>query len=299
MFSNVIVGVDGCDGGRDAVALAKALSSGRLTLVGAYPADEVPSRGFVAGYEQLLRDDMHLALESARVEADVDADLVPCGDDSPARALHRTAEHLGADLIVVGSAHHGQLGRLLLGDVGRGVLHDAPCPVAVAPRRFGGVAPRTIAVGFDGSAEATAALNLAARYVSDRNAALTVLIAWQDPPLPIAEAAAYDINQMQEARRKWADDLLAETLAGLPSSTAGQVLHGRPDIVLAEKADRFGLLFVGSRCWGPVKRVTVGSTADRLVHGSPCPVIVVPRPPAAESSSEEPLSGVSAAGDIS
>lgn len=281
MFSNVIVGVDGYDGGRDALRLAKALSTSRLTLVGAYPRDEIPLRGSPPGYESLLRSDVQDALASAAAQAGVDADLVPRGDDSPARALHHEAERIGADLIVIGSAHHGPVGRLLLGDVGRGVLQGAPCPVAVAPKQAGDATPRTIAVGFDGSAEATAALELAARFAQEHAAGLTLIVVWEDPPLPIAETAmVYDLEQMKADRAKGAEELLAATLADLPSSVAGRVLHGRPDVVLAEQAERLGLLFVGSRGWGPVKRLALGSTANRLVHRLPCPVIVVPRPAA-------------------
>lgn len=296
MFSKVIVGVDGHDGGRDAAALGKALSSGPLTLVGAYPSDAVPSRGTLPGYEQLLRDDMQGTLESARAQAGVDGELLAVGDNSPARALQLSAERLDADLIVVGSAHHGPLGRLLLGDVGRAVLHGSPCPVAVAPKNCGADPPRTIAVGLDDSPAARAALDLASRYAAESNAALTVIVVWEDPPLPIAEAAMiYDLERMKADKRKGADQLLADALDALPSSTGGQVLHGRPGTVLAESAERFGLLVVGSRGWGPVKRIAIGSTADRLMHHLPCPLIIVPRPATEAGSGEEQLSAAETA----
>ena len=56
----------------------------------------------------------------------------------PGRALHLppTAQH--ADLIVVGSAHRGRVGRVLAGDVTAGTLHDARLPRprrAARPRR--------------------------------------------------------------------------------------------------------------------------------------------------------------------
>ena len=51
---------------------------------------------------------------------------------SPARGLHDTAMSEQANLIVVGSTHHGPLGRVLLGSVGERLLADAPCAVAIA-----------------------------------------------------------------------------------------------------------------------------------------------------------------------
>lgn len=280
MFTNVIAGVDGYDGGRDALALAKALCTGQLILVNAYPADSLRSRASLAGYEELQRDDAQRALEAARVEADVDADLVAVGDASPAHALQHAAEERDADLIVVGSAHHGPLGRILLGDVGRTVLHGAPCPVAVAPKRFREGPPRRIAVGFDGSAEARAALQIAQRLATEHAAALTLCTVWEAPSMPVvavAGSATYLEQAISDIRRS-AEKLLADTLAQLPGTTAAHLLHGRPSVELEKVADQYDLLIVGSRSWGPIRRVALGSTSDWLVHHAPCPVLVVPRP---------------------
>ncbi|MCW2997089.1 MAG: universal stress protein [Solirubrobacterales bacterium] len=120
-------------------------------------------------------------LEATRLAVDVDADLLAVPDSSPARALAQVAEQRSADLLVLGSPHHGPFGRALLGDVGRSVIHDAPC--AVAPKRFRGSAPRRSAVGYDGSPEAQAALDVAGELASDLGAALTVytVTVWQEP----------------------------------------------------------------------------------------------------------------------
>jgi nucleotide-binding universal stress UspA family protein len=280
MFTNVIAGVDGYDGGRDAVSLAKTLCAGRLTLVNAYPADPVRSRASLAGYEELQHDDSQRMLEAARLEADLDAELVTVADMSPAHALQHAAQERDADLIVVGSAHHGPLGRIFLGDVGRVVLHGAPCPVAVAPKRFRNGPPRTIAVGFDGSAQARAALDVGVRLAHELRAALTLYVVWDAPPMPIAAAAAGvgELDRTLEASRGHANQLLADTLAELPISVAGHILRGVPRVELGEVARDVDLLIVGSRAWGPLSRVALGSTSDWLVHHAQCPVLVVPRP---------------------
>jgi hypothetical protein len=38
------------------------------------------------------------------------------------------------------------------------------------------------------------------------------------------------------------------------------------------------LLVLGSRGYGPVRRVLLGSVSGELVRGAACPVLVVPRP---------------------
>jgi nucleotide-binding universal stress UspA family protein len=37
------------------------------------------------------------------------------------------------------------------------------------------------------------------------------------------------------------------------------------------------LIVTGSRGWGPIRRVALGSLSDRLIHHASCPVLVVPR----------------------
>jgi nucleotide-binding universal stress UspA family protein len=300
MFSTVIAGVDGFDGGRDAVALARVLADGDgVTLVSAYPADTIPSRASLAGYETLMHDDALRILHAVRDEAGLadTAALVAVPDASPARALQHLAHERDADLIVVGSAHHGALTRVVLGDVGRGVLHGAPCPVAVAPKRFRGAAPRTVAVGFDGSPEAEAALALARAYADEHGAGLTVLVAWQEPQMPVALAGAGPVlaAELVEDARQGAERLLSDTLATLPHTTAGLVLRGRADIELTRAADAFELLVIGSRGWGPAHRIALGSVSDHLVHHAPCPVVVVPRPASkpARAMPETPVAAVS------
>ena len=47
------------------------------------------------------------------------------------------AEHLGADLVVLGSHGHGAVYRALMGSVSEGVLRRAPCPILVVPAGAG------------------------------------------------------------------------------------------------------------------------------------------------------------------
>ena len=45
-------------------------------------------------------------------------------------------------------------------------------------------------------------------------------------------------------------------------------------VALSEHVD---LLVLGSRGYGPVRRIVLGGSADRIVHAAACPVVVVPR----------------------
>jgi nucleotide-binding universal stress UspA family protein len=290
MFNNVIVGVNGFDGGRDAVALAQALWPARLTLVGVHDQDPFRTRASNAGYEREVREDTIRMLEAERRRAQIPgAEILAVGDDSPAHALQSVARERGADLIVLGAAHHGPVGRVLLGDVGRGVMHRAPCPVAIAPKHTTARPPRSVGVAYDGSAEARVALDFASAWAHEHRAALGIWVVWDIPvgTMPVELGAAGTHQHVEAEARRRAGEALAQALDGLPASTAGHVVRGRATSELVKAAETVDLLVVGSRGLGPWSRVSLGSTSDYLVHHAACAVIVVPRPAAAAALDED------------
>ncbi|HWI75242.1 MAG TPA: universal stress protein [Baekduia sp.] len=286
MFKKVIAGDDGRAGGADAVALARALAPGaELILATAYPWDTPPSRFLQPGYGNDLRDDATRALERRRDEAGVpDARIAAIADTSPARALHDLAEIEHADLVVLGTAHHGALGRMLLGDVGRDVLHGSPCPVAVAPQGFAeggtGAAARAIGVAFDHSPEATRALEVAVGLARELGArvALREVVAADILPA-IGGYPMVNVDALTEELRADAQTRLDAVAAGLGDdvTVTAQAVSGHTADCLEELAGQVDLLVCGSRGWGALRSVVLGSTADRLIHRATCPVLVVPR----------------------
>jgi nucleotide-binding universal stress UspA family protein len=57
----------------------------------------------------------------------------------------------------------------------------------------------------------------------------------------------------------------------------GRLLRGSPAQVLADQAADADLLVTGSRGYGPLRRVLIGSVSTPLMRSAPCPVMVVPR----------------------
>jgi nucleotide-binding universal stress UspA family protein len=286
MFETVIVGI-GADPGRsrDAIALAKALSHGRLILVRAYPADLLTLSRLGEEYYEAMREEAEHVLERAREDMAVEAELIPVADPSPARALQRVAEGRHAGLIVLASAHRGRLGRVLAGDVSRGVLQASPCPVAVAPVGFDqhrGELLRVVA-GVDGSAEGLAAVQVAAAWAQEHRLGVTALGAWELPPVLFTGTEPTEVvGPLADEEPLQIAEALRRAVADLPEVDI-QVVRGPATQVLEEvDAD---LLVVGSRSWGPVHRIALGSTADHLVHHARCPIVVVPRPATTDDGS--------------
>ena len=282
MFGTVIVGIDGYDGGRDALAFARTLEPDELHLVSAYPADRVISRASLRGFDELLRDDALRRLEAAAVDVGVDAERHAVADASPARALQRAAQEQDADLLVVGSCHRGAAGRVLLGDVSRGVLHGAPCPVAVVPHRFRATGGRlgTILVAFDGSPEAREALQLAANVREDLGASLVVASAIGSFSVFNVSPQLIDWKGILDAERAEAGDEIRAALDELGAMAETRIVAGDAGLVIARASEDADVIVTGSRGWGALKRVALGSTSDHLVHHAACPVVVVPRPAA-------------------
>lgn len=257
----------------------------QMVLVNAFPYEDHPTRGSVTGYEEILREES-MAILTRASHGDGTPALRAVANPSPARALHRVAADEQGDLIVVGSCHHqSAVGRVILGDVARATLHAAPCAVAVAPRGFAqrSHAIRTVAVGFNASREARAALDFAHQLAQDSGAELRLLSA-VSVPAAIApfNAYAYDWASLEKEMVKAARDEMGEATAGFEGPVTIDAVRGIAADELEKLSASVDLMVVGSRGWGAARRVGLGSTADRLVHHAHCPVIAVPRPEAAD-----------------
>ena len=280
VFDTIVVGVDGRQGGRDALRLAGQLAEaggGDLVAARVFPHHHRPALARSPAVAE-ERESTQLALDRELADMGMSAARTHVvGDTSPARALHRIAERERADMLVVGSAHRGAVGRVLGGDVALGSLHGSPCPVAVAPR---GMADRStplrrIGVGFDGTPESRQALALAVALAKSARVQLELLCA-AAAPIPLFAEAAWADGEIVDYRLE-AEELISRTLAELDVDAVGKAIVGGPVETLVELTHRVDLLVVGSRGWGPIRRILLGSTTARLIREAACPVLVLPR----------------------
>jgi nucleotide-binding universal stress UspA family protein len=287
MFENVLVGVDGGPNGRDAIALASQLVDidGRLTLA------------YVHGGEVAEeRRDADALLEAQRLQAGVDAELLGLVATNAGRGLHQRAEEQDADLLVVGSCSHGPLGRVMLGDDTRAALNGAPCAVAIAARGFAAdPTPITrVGVAYNGSPESRAALALAQELAKITRATVHALEVVAIPTVAYAGILPPAIGESIDVMLQQAEGRMKE----LPG-VEGHAVYGLAGEELAAFGDRLDLLVVGSRGYGPVKRLVLGSTSDYLERHARCSLLVLPRVavgPAEDSMSSGQLSAEKPAG---
>jgi nucleotide-binding universal stress UspA family protein len=280
MFKNVLVGVDGRPNGRDAIALAARLTDpdGKLTLAHVHSGELRPVHAVTPGLLAEERDASAKLLEQERADANVKAELLSIVAMSPGGGLHQQADEQQADLLVVGSCSRGAFGRAMLGDDTRGALNGAPCAVAIAARGYA-EHPTPIArigVGYDGSPESRAALAAAQSLAAPTRAAVSALEVVSIPTYAYTGLMPPAIGESIDEMLKEANGRM-RALAGVE----GHAVYGLTGEELAAFGDELDILVVGSRSYGPVRRMMLGSTSDYLERHARCSLLVLPRVAAA------------------
>jgi len=277
----ILVGYDGSDGGRDALELARVLAE--ATDAEVLVAAVLPYGPLPIPYELLEEEEAERAqplFEEARERlGELEIETRAFGGGTPAGVINDLAEREKVETIVIGSPHRSAVGRVLLGSVADGLLHGAPCETVTAPRGYAAEQHgpfRTIAVAYDDTEEAKAALARAEALALACRATI-VIFTVSAPPAVVPGATGYTPAIAPEA-----GPIVTRAVKGVDERLAatGRALAGTPGATIAEACEEVGadLLVAGSRGYGPVMRVLIGSVSTQLMHRAPCPVLVVPRP---------------------
>jgi nucleotide-binding universal stress UspA family protein len=244
----------------------------------------------VAGADEDLVLDCSPALEPLEQDLAGEGIAAECRaltGTSVAGALHAAAEAENAALLVVGSTRRGAVGRVLPGSTAERLLHGAPCPVAVVPRRWTrNGAPETIGVAFADTPEGHEALRSAHALARRAGAKLRVLTVVRVTLTRYAETEA----KTAARRAKYLEDVLGEhqraaveaarrAVASLDGDVDAEVdgFVGDPAETLVRVSEHLDLLVCGSRGYGPLRAVLLGGVSRRVVDEARCPVIVLPR----------------------
>ena len=273
MFHNVMIGVDGQPGSRDAIALGTALAAdgATLTLAHVHAGETMPMRSSPPGIPAPERRRAFGILDDAQAEGGVEAERAIIGAPSVGQGLHELAEHRQADLLVMGSCRRGLIGRVFVTDDTQAALNGAPCAVAVAPAGYAGRAGqmREIGVGYDASPESGHALAVARELAAESGARLSAFEAvslpayyFTGPALPVGDAID---GCVEEARAR---------IAAL-GDVEPHAAYGAAAEELTVYSASLDLLVVGSRGYGPIGRMMHGSTSLHLARTARCPLLVL------------------------
>jgi nucleotide-binding universal stress UspA family protein len=263
----ILLAVDGsrsADQARDLVAALPWHGGGQVRIVSVAPtvselldvppAIAVPPEGdaFDAEVVRNHRDALvaaELEIRSAHSDIHVEPVLVR---GRAASVIVEQAREVAADVIVLGHGGQGRWDSMLLGSVAAEVVDRAPCPVLVArDERLGGVI-----LADDGSRHARVAERLVTGWPLFGGLAVTVVTV-ADPTFPYASAAA-------ERLRAAGFDATTEVRTGDPA-----------DQVIASARERgAGLIVVGTRGQTRLRRLILGSVAQKVLLNAPCSVLI-------------------------
>ncbi|GAA3214624.1 universal stress protein [Microbacterium terregens] len=294
MSGRIVVGYTATDTGEDAVALGARLaaaSGSSLDVVVVLPSD---GRSVItppdASYDRYLKDQAAIWLDAAtsRIPEGTTVSTNVRYADSFAEGLEAAAQEFGATHIVVGAANGGRRGRHRLGSVATELLHSSTVPVVLAPegsRRVDpaiGVTRITAAIGTRPGADA---LLEEATSLADATGAELRLLSLVTVDLP----ASVDTGVIRVAGAAHADEVLAKARAALAGGGDAEAIVGRGDSI--EDAvqnlswEPGELAIVASSRLAQPRRLFLGSTAAKMLHELPVPMIVVPRTRASEGES--------------
>jgi nucleotide-binding universal stress UspA family protein len=208
---------------------------------------------------------------------------------SAARALHEAAEELDAGLLVVGSAKESGAGRVRIGSTAERLLQGAPCPVGVVPAGWKStkVAPEVVGVAYIDTDEGREALRGAYALARRAGAALRVITVvdhslmmhLETEPSYVAGKLGKDLLDVEGEHRLRVEKEVRKAVEELGDDVPVEidVSVGEPVDTIVAITINLDLLICGSRGYGPLRAVLLGSVSRRLVNEAHCPVVALPR----------------------
>lgn len=299
-YRSILVPLDGSRLSEQALPLALAIaerSKARLRLVLVHQLPPVPlsaegrrlyvslrlaarksEKAYLTAFtDQLKKQSPSLAITSTTLTGPV------------AGTLREYIDRSRTDLVVMTSRGQGGLRRLWLGSVADAMIRDSDVPILlVRPEENPSPHPvlenlRQILVPVDGSALAETILDPARELASLAGAELMLVQIIQPLASPLesqsAAPSAFDA-QLTALRRKEAAGYLKNVAeeclkAGVKATYSAPLGTNVADTILAlAESPLVGMIALATHGRGGVKRLALGSVADKVVRAAPRPILV-------------------------
>ena len=203
----------------------------------------------------------------------------------------RLAQQIPADLIVMPTHGYTGLRRVLLGSTAERVVRYSPCPVFIVREKKQrsktgrGLSISTIMVPVDFSSSSRQGLQYAIGFANEFAARMILLHAvYLGYIYSSEETAIYDIPGLQKAARENAEHQMRKLVRTVNFGSAKfepMFTEGSPvqDICAFAKDHDTDLIITSTHGLTGLKRVLIGSIAEKVVRHAPCSVLVVPSNP--------------------
>ena len=297
----VAVGYTNDKGGGEALELAVWLAQslqGSVTVVTVVPDKWFAAAGTDAEYGAFIRSHARKALDKARslVGNRVEADFVMRPADTAREGIVATAEDVGADLIVVGSARGGPAGRILEGSVSTDLVHDAAVPVVLCPRGYRPPVNSRLArlsVSFSSGAGSVDTAEQASWLAQEFSVPLRLVSFVTRDRQMFPTGAGYDaenmiVNQLRQQIDAEHEKALARIDPGIAAPAAIGDGPNWKEAMHSVGWETGELLVLGQSRGGQVLRFFLGSNTGKIIHNAPVPCLILPTIGASASSSRRP-----------
>jgi nucleotide-binding universal stress UspA family protein len=249
-----------------------------VTIYGEFQLDPI-------GQQERIRQEAQEQLSRMPGLQEVDWEpLIRVGQ--PAAEIARIVEEKGVDLVIASTRGRSGLKRLILGSVTQRMMRTLNCPLlavqsleeAFVDKGAGGVRLKKILVGSDFSADSVLALNYGLSLAQEFEAELHLIHVMEPPVYPEFLTPAEQGQDMvrTEVLKEKLNELVSEEARNWCSLKTA-VLRGQSyeELVAYAMTQGMDMIVVGVRGYGLVKSLLMGSTTDRVVRRSPCPVLTV------------------------
>ena len=223
---------------------------------------------------EVLRDERFADLDPA-------PDLVAVESDRASFAICKHAETIGADLIVAGRHGEHTLTEKLIGSTTERIARHAPCSVFVAhpTQRDPLVLLTHVLVGTDFSDESVPAAETASALAKAFEAGVTLMHVYDIfPPVELLQGPKSEDGNFRALLEDKLDETRKRYFDGIPGDS--QLLRDKSTVTaMCDWADdhEVDLIVLGTHGLTGLRRLLLGSIAERVVRHAPCSAMVVRR----------------------
>ncbi len=195
---------------------------------------------------------------------------------SPAQLILESADHVAAELVVVGTRGRGRLAQAFLGSVSnRVLLHNTRSTLVVkgAARKV-----QRVLVAIEGLDDGNCIAQWLTKHPFNDPVDLCVLSAVVPIEVKRAPQDARGTKGLQEGARRKAEEIVkmtASTLSSTQYTVSTRIAVGKPAAVIQQEAQDMDLVVVSSHGRKGLTRFLMGSISHAVVHDVTCPVLIV------------------------
>lgn len=200
---------------------------------------------------------------------------------SPSTEIINRADEWQPDLIVLGSHGRSTLGRVFFGSVSQNVAVNAHCSVRVSRPQPHADNNTRLLIAIDGSSAAAAAVHAVGKRNWPAGTSVLLVTSSASPDMLDVSVDAR-IQTPEEVERsfrvaKHFHEVYSKELAQASLLVSSFIGSGDPKQVIIEEAEKWqaDTIFVGSRGFGRIKRLLLGSVSSAVVARARCSVEIV------------------------